>query len=296
VEHSLITDAPTVEQALAAFTGEAVSVTAERPVGGGCIANAARLETTHGPFFSKRSSSLPAAMFTVEAEGLAALACPGGPRVPRPVAVWTGAGEAFLLMEWIESARPGAGFHRRFGRELATLHRERRGDAFGLAHDNFIGSTPQPNTQEATWCAFFAEHRLGYQLQLAVDRSRLGSGTARSIESIMSRTSDLLVEPEHPSLLHGDLWGGNYMCDTEGRAVLIDPAVYYGHPEADLAMTELFGGFRPEFYSGYSEVSPIDRGYRERRDLYNLYHMLNHLNIFGGGYRGSVESIVARYS
>jgi fructosamine-3-kinase len=142
------------------------------------------------------------------------------------VAVWTGPGEAFLLMEWIEAARPGAGFHRRFGRELATLHRERRGDAFGFAHDNFIGSTPQPNKEGPNWCAFFAERRLGYQLQLAVDRKRLGAGAAQAVESIMGRIDSLLVEPEHPSLLHGDLWGGNYMCDTEGRPVLIDPAVY----------------------------------------------------------------------
>jgi fructosamine-3-kinase len=116
------------------------------------------------------------------------------------------------------------------------------------------------------------------------------------IDSIINRIRSLLVEPHRPSLLHGDLWGGNYMCDAAGAVVLIDPAVYYGHPEADLAMTELFGGFRPSFYGGYRNESPLQPGYEDRRDLYNLYHMLNHLNIFGGGYLGSVQSIVAAYS
>lgn len=306
-DDSLIQDAPTVEQAIRRIAGSDATVSGRSPVAGGCISNGECLTLTNGDqVFAKRSSRLPATMFPAEAAGLEALACDEGPRVPRPLAVWPGegsgsgraprgGGESFIIMEWIDTGRPRAGFHAEFGRALAHLHRSRTNDRYGFDGDNFIGSTEQPNAWSESWLEFFAKQRIGFQVRLAHDRKRIDSGLVRSIEKILDRIADILPEPERASLLHGDLWGGNYLCDSEGRAVLIDPAVYYGHPEADLAMTELFGGFRREFYRAYERVNPLVPGYAERRDLYNLYHMLNHLNLFGGGYLGSVRSIVSRY-
>jgi fructosamine-3-kinase len=176
------------------------------------------------------------------------------------------------------------------------MHQSLVNDRFGFESDNYIGSTEQPNTWTNTWCEFFGVQRIGFQARLARDRGRIGSQLSKSIDALVGRIQLLLPEPRHPALLHGDLWGGNYLCDSTGNPVLIDPAVYYGHPEADLAMTELFGGFDAAFYRAYRDESPVDSGYSARRDLYNLYHMLNHLNIFGGSYLGSVQSIVASYS
>lgn len=293
----LITDASTVEEAIRRLAGKPATIVSRSPVSGGCIANGLRLETSTGRrYFCKQSATLPPAMFTAEARGLLALRCDGGPRVPQPVAVFTGGRESFILMEWVEAGRASGGFQRRFGGKLARMHRTLAGDRFGFEADNFIGSTPQPNPWSDSWLAFFAEQRLGFQTRRAVDAGRLDARTARAVESIMGRVGDLLVEPPRPSLLHGDLWGGNFLCDSTVEPVLIDPAVYYGHPEADLAMTELFGGFGADFYGGYREVSPLQPGYRDRRDLYNLYHMLNHLNIFGHGYLAGVQSIVGRYT
>jgi fructosamine-3-kinase len=175
------------------------------------------------------------------------------------------------------------------------MHRQGRGESFGFPMDNYIGSTPQPNERHSDWHEFFAQQRLGFQVKLALDSGKLDSGLAGDIERIQSRLPDLLPNTDHPALLHGDLWGGNYMVDSNGDPVLIDPATYYGHREADLAMTQLFGGFRNAFYEAYEEEWPLERGFSERADLYNLYHMLNHLNIFGGGYLGSVRSIVRGY-
>ncbi len=307
----LITDVPTVEEALSRHTGRNIEVVSRTPVSGGCIANGVRLDASDEcSYFLKQSATLPPAMFLAEALGLRALRSRGGPRVPQPIAVFPGesvqAGPgrepnraeqgSFVLMEWIETGRPGGGFHRRFGQQLARMHDELTGERFGFPKDNFIGSTPQPNSWRDSWCEFFAEVRLGFQVRLAVDHGRVDARTAQNIESIMRRAGEFLVEPAAPSLLHGDLWGGNYLCDATGEPVLIDPATYYGHPEADLAMTELFGGFRPDFYRAYEAESPLAPGYKTRKDLYNLYHMLNHLNIFGGSYLGSVQSIAARYA
>ena len=292
----MIDDARSLDEAIERVAGAGVRITGRSSVSGGCIANGARLDLSNGSrLFVKQSTTLPEAMFGAEARGLAALRCEDGPRLPRPLAVGATDREPFILMEWIDAGGPGPGFHERFGRELARMHRALAGDRFGFESDNFIGSTEQPNTWSDSWCGFFASHRIGFQARLARDRAKIDSRLSRSIDTIVNRMGSLLVEPDHPSLLHGDLWSGNYLCDDAGHPVLIDPAVYYGHPEADLAMTELFGGFPPAFYRAYRDETPLQPGYSERRDLYNLYHMLNHLNIFGGSYLGSVRSIVSRY-
>ncbi|MEE8440737.1 MAG: fructosamine kinase family protein [Spirochaetia bacterium] len=292
----MIDDARSLDDAIEQIGGPGVRITGRSSVPGGCIANGARLDLSNGTrIFVKQSSALPEAMFGAEARGLRAMRCEDGPRVPRPLAVGAAGSEPFILMEWIDAGRPGPGFHERFGSMLARMHRSLTGDRFGFESDNFIGSTEQPNTWSDNWCEFFASHRIGFQARLARDRGRIDSRLSGSIDSIVNRIGSLLIEPEHRSLLHGDLWSGNYLCDKSGTPVLIDPAVYYGHPEADLAMTELFGGFPPAFYRAYRDETPLQPGYPGRRDLYNLYHMLNHLNIFGGSYLGSVRSIVTRY-
>jgi fructosamine-3-kinase len=292
----MVEDARSVEEAIQQLFGTEVEIVRSRGVSGGCIANGSRLELSNGQsLFAKQSESLPPRMFAAEALGLTAMQSERGPRVPRPLAVNTGTQSAFIIMEWIESGRPGAGFHEKFGRMLARMHQSLVGERFGFESDNYVGSTEQQNRWAGTWCEFFATRRIGFQTRLARDRGRVDSVLSKSIDSIINRMDTLLTEPECPALLHGDLWGGNYLCDDTGEPVLIDPAVYYGHPEADLAMTELFGGFNPAFYGAYGNELPLHPGYKQRRDLYNLYHMLNHLNIFGGGYLGSVQAIVSHY-
>ncbi|MCR4940411.1 MAG: fructosamine kinase family protein [Treponemataceae bacterium] len=165
--------------------------------------------------------------------------------------------------------------------------------AFGFFQDNFIGATPQCNSPKASWLDFFRENRLAPQFK-ATD-SYFSEADRALNTKLLDHLEDFLLEPDKPSLLHGDLWSGNVMCGPEGKAMLIDPATYIGHAEADLAMTELFGGFPPKFYQAYKEVNPLQPGYESRRDLYNLYQLLNHLNLFGAGYLGAVRSVVSEY-
>ena len=180
--------------------------------------------------------------------------------------------------------------------DTAFLFPERGGQTtYGFPIDNYIGSTPQINTPKDSWVDFFRECRLHPQVRMAYDAGYLERSAMRQADSIMERLETLLPEPDHPSLLHGDLWGGNYMTGPDGKAWLIDPATYVGHREADLAMTELFGGFAPAFYSAYRSIAHVDAGYDERRDLYNLYHLLNHVNLFGYSYVGSVLHILNRF-
>lgn len=234
-------------------------------------------------------------MFREEARGLNALADRFPLKVPRPLAVGKEGTVDFLIMEYIKSSSQGISFWRDFARAMAEMHRSGGSNNYGFENDNYIGSTRQINESMDCWTDFFCEKRLLFQLNLAKSRRLADSFTIKGIENICSRINSLLPEPDFPSLLHGDLWSGNYMTDENGQAVLIDPAVYYGHREADLAMTELFGGFNRNFYNVYNEVFPLEKGYSERKDLYNLYHMLNHLNLFGTSYGGSVRSIISAY-
>jgi len=266
-------------------------------VGGGCISNGQKLEFPDGrALFLKQARGLPEGMFAKEAQGLAALREPDVIRVPQPLAIGSEEGVPFLLLEWIETGTRGPQFAERLGRRLADLHRFSGDGQFGFAFDNYIGSTPQPNGVRASWIEFFAERRLRFQLTLAAEKQRVDRAVQREIEQVIDRLPQLLPEPEQPSLLHGDLWGGNLMVDDHGDPVLIDPAPYFGHREADLAMTRLFGGFPSLFYASYQESWPLSDGFEERVDLYNLYHLLNHLNLFGSGYLSSVRSIAGAYA
>lgn len=258
-------------------------------VSGGCINQAVRLETTSGErFFLKSNASSPADMFFREAEGLRELMVEGAPRVPEVFLVR----EQAILMEDLQPAPRAEGYWAQFGRQLAELH-QHHAPLFGFAEDNYLGSTPQKNTQEEDGCKFFAEHRLIYQVRLARKDGKLGRGDARGVERLADQLRDRI--PDQPaSLLHGDLWSGNAITDDQGDPALIDPAVYYGWAEADLAMTALFGSFPETFYSAYQDVRPLEQGFRDRYPVYNLYHLLNHLNLFGGHYRGQVRRTLER--
>ena len=293
----MITDVASVEEAVARRFGSEVTVKGRRGVGGGSINRTGTIELSNGvTLFLKENSRDHKDLFKAEAAGLEALRAAEGPRVPEPVALFEDGRNQYLLMEAIPQGRKSGDFFFRFGRELARLHETNKTEAFGFSMDNHIGSTPQKNPWTGSWVEFYGEHRLRFQIGLARRKGLADGSMEKGVERIIEKLDSLLPEPEHPALLHGDLWGGNYMVDEQGEPVLIDPAVYYGHREADLAMTELFGGFRPEFYRAYDEAYPLQPGYKGRVDLYNLYHLLNHLNLFGGGYAGSCRSIIRQYS
>ena len=277
------------------------------PLGGGCIAEARVATFGDGSRVFVKCASGAAGMFEREAEGLRALARAAAIRIPEVLAV---SGDA-LVLEFIGSARRKAGFFEAFGRRFARLHRH-RGPAFGFPHDNFIGSTPQPNAplhggwkawaagemgseEGASWPEFFMERRLRFQARLAGER-RQAPELLSLLDRAEGRMHDLLAAaPEPPGILHGDLWGGNYIEDELGEPCLIDPAAYFGHREADLAMTRLFGGFDAGFYDAYGEAFPLAPGHQDRLPLYQLYHLLNHLNLFGQAYHGQCLRILQRY-
>lgn len=285
-----------LEAAIEQATGQAARIIAGASVGGGCIHDARRIDLADGRRYFVKSNPNPLPdMFECEAEGLAALAAVGALRVPRPLCTG-GDGAAFIVMECIEPGRPGSRFSEEFGRRFALLHRQSAQSRYGFHRDNYLGSTPQENAWSDDWVEFWRQRRFAYQLRLGRRRGELDGEMERRLVRLMERLPELIGEPGEPAcLLHGDLWGGNYLCDAAGEAVLIDPAVYYGRREADLAMTLLFGGFDRRFYAAYHEAWPLAPGSETRLEIYKLYHLLNHLNHFGGSYRGACMAILSRY-
>ena len=276
--------------------GTDATIVGFRAVGGGSIHRAERLDLADGGAVFVKSSREEAggAMFEAEAAGLEALGGPGVLRVPANH--WTGqAGDvAFLVMEAIDESSAGGEFWEAFGRGLAQLHRATRAERFGFETDNFIGSTPQANPWTDDGVAFVRDHRLGFQLDLARQRGVSDPEIDRLGERLLERLDGWLDPAEPPCLLHGDLWSGNFLVDAEGAPVLIDPAVHYGHREADLAMSRLFGGFAPAFYEAYEEAWPLAPGAAERQAIHQLYHLLNHLNLFGDGYADGCKRLLRR--
>ena len=280
-----------IAEAISQATGRGFEADVRQSAGGGCISHAEILTGLDGRrFFVKLNDTRHADMFAAEAAGLAELEAADAIRVPHPVTRGVAGGQAFLVLEWLPLGDRGSGVE--LGRRLANLHRT-TGTAFGWKQDNTIGSTHQPNPPCDDWLVFYASHRLGHQLALA-GQSGIGRQTVDRGEALRARLADFF--PGHtplPSLLHGDLWGGNFGY-ADGAPVLFDPAVYFGDREADLAMTELFGGFPADFYAAYREAWPLDPGYGTRKTLYNLYHVLNHYNLFGGGYAGQARAMIDR--
>jgi fructosamine-3-kinase len=264
-------------------TGRPFSQCATRELGGGCINHAARLTGDGGDYFIKRNAAERADMFAAEAEGLRELAAARAVRVPAVVCLGTAGNTSFLVLEFLELSGGDGRTPERLGRGLAQMHRATL-DTFGWKRDNTIGSTPQINTPSREWIDFWRERRLGYQLELAARNGLRGEIQRRGERLLTGLEGFFTGHRPAPSLLHGDLWGGNHAALPDGTPVIFDPAVYYGDREADLAMTELFGGFSGNFYGAYREAWPLDSGYPVRKTLYNLYHVLNHYNLFGGGY------------
>ncbi len=262
-----------------------------REVGGGSINRSCVVDSDAGRLFLKINAASCFEMFAAEAEGLAELAGAAELRVPRVHGFGIAGGDAWLAMECLELGRADEACRRRLGEGLAALHRH-TADAHGWHRDNTIGSTPQPNRRDPDWVRFLGEQRIGHQLDLAA-----GVGAGDLLEDghrLLERLGEFFTDYRPvPSLLHGDLWGGNFGA-VGGEPVIFDPAVYFGDRETDIAMTELFGGFGAAFYEAYRSAWPLDPGYEIRRDLYQLYHVLNHLNLFGGAYLGQARSLIGR--
>ncbi len=244
--------------------------------------------------FVKTYNRKDASFCEAEVTGLEAIARTGAIGTPRIF----GCGISFLLLENLRGGRQIPDYWETLGHQLADMHRAETkdyvsGGKYGFFCDNYIGEGTQINTPHESWVSFFRDCRLEPQFQRA--ERYFNKEDLRRIRLLLDRMEDFLTEPVHPSLLHGDLWAGNVLPGNDGRAWLIDPAVYVGHAEADIAMTELFGGFPAAFYDAYRESGMLPPDYRERRDLYNLYHLLNHLNLFGGGYLSSVKRTLGRY-
>jgi protein-ribulosamine 3-kinase len=231
-------------------------------------------------------------MFEAEAAGLQALLDTHAIRTAVPLCSGQIGDQAYLVTEYIELGRPSENSHELAGRQLALLH-SATATQFGWQLDNHIGATPQPNGWRDNWIDFWREQRLGYQLELAACNG-YGGRLQMLGEQMLDQFPTLIDHAPQPSLIHGDLWGGNMSFDSTGQPVIYDPATYYGDREAEIAMTELFGGFSGDFYAAYREAWPLDAGYVTRKTLYNLYHILNHLNLFGGGYLGQAQGMMER--
>ena len=282
-----------IEQAIREATGGDFHVRRQVAAGGGCINSAYRLEDEGGTYFVKLNRKELCPMFEAEAEGLREIAATQTVRVPSPVCCGVAGDQAYLVMESLNLRSGRGACDPLMGQRLAALHRITM-PYFGWSRDNTIGSTPQPNSRHRNWIEFWAEMRLGFQLKLAASQG-YGGNLQREGEKLRERLPFFFAEHHpKPSLLHGDLWSGNYASGETGEPVIFDPACYYGDREADIAMTELFGGFGEGFYVAYAEAYPLDAGYATRKVLYNLYHILNHLNLFGGGYLTQAESMIAR--
>jgi protein-ribulosamine 3-kinase len=278
-----------VAAALSDFDISVVSDIAPRSVGGGDISAAWRLQTTDGPLFLKTTKASGFDMFEAEADGLSALANANAVRVPQVRALTPFDDGSLIALEWLELGEASMKISSAFGQQLADLHR-RTQEQFGWNRDNYLGLTQQPNGCADNWLDFYREQRLEHQLRLAAENgysNELGPAGQKLLDNLDAFFVDYVPAA---SLLHGDLWGGNWSA-VEGQAVIYDPAVYYGDRETDLAMTRLFGGFSEEFYAAYDDSWPLHDGYEHRIALYQLYHVLNHLNLFGAGYLNRAISL-----
>lgn len=283
-----------LQQALSKHTSNRVTIQNVSAVSGGSINYSFLLHTTAGKYFVKYNSATRFLdMFLKEAHALKLMAATHTIPVPGMITNGTAGTDAYLLMEYLEPTAKAPNFWQQFGAYLAALHRNTQMQ-YGLDEDNYMGSLPQRNTLKSDWVNFFVENRLMPQVMLAREHGLLSEQDVQQFENLYTKLDDLLPT-EQPALIHGDLWSGNFLSGPQGRAFIVDPALYYGHREAELAMTTLFGGFDAAFYNAYYEAWPLLPGWRNRLDIYNLYPLLIHLNLFGSGYLASVRGILKGY-
>lgn len=261
-------------------------------VGGGCINEAYQVSNGDSEYFVKLNSADKESMFAAEAAGLEEIITSNSVLAPKAICWGSTNSHSYIVMESL-ALGGSQNSSALLGQQLAQMHKSTASE-FGWKIDNTIGSTPQPNKRNSDWIRFFAKSRLGFQLDLAKRKGCNHSLIDNGLLLIDSVNSFFSSYNPAPSLLHGDLWSGNYGVTQSGQPVIFDPAVYYGDREADIAMTELFGGFGGDFYSSYNETWPLDEGYQTRKTLYNLYHILNHYNMFGGGYEKQANSMIQK--
>jgi fructosamine-3-kinase len=269
--------------------GQPFQLETRRSVSGGCINSGYAISGSQQTYFVKVNQADQLAMFAAEAVGLEEMLASQTIRVPKAICWGTAAGSAYLVLEWLELGYKGESAWEAMGQRLAALHKTSSPDGFGWKMSNTIGSTVQVNPWTIDWTEFWAEYRLGYQFKLAAQKGGVFPNQNRLLNAIPK-----LLEGYHPqpSLVHGDLWSGNAAVTQTGEPVIFDPAIYYGDREVDLAMTELFGSFPADFYRGYTAAFPLDSGYPQRKTLYNLYHILNHFNLFGGSYAAQANRMI----
>ncbi len=281
------------ESALFQSLGSKVTISSSRFVSGGCINNTLKLETSEGPFFIKWNDHEDNDMFEKEALGLQLLSKQDILHVPEVLGTGNADGKNYLLLSYIQKNPPKSDFWTHFGQSLAKLHQV-TSPAFGLSHNNYIGRLPQNNEQMKDWIDFFIEKRLEVQLGLAIYNRLVDQDFAKKFRMIYAQLPGLLPK-EPPALLHGDLWSGNFMSGDGGQPYVYDPAVYYGHREIELAFTRLFGGFDRLFYQSYHDTYPLEPGFEERIDIYNLYPLLVHVNLFGTSYLSGINQTLRKF-
>ncbi|NJK41850.1 MAG: fructosamine kinase family protein [Acaryochloridaceae cyanobacterium SU_2_1] len=283
-----------LQQQIEQLTGREFVIRDRIPISGGNINQTYHLSDGQQDYFVKLNTANKVGMFEAEALGLQAIHNCQSIRVPQPLGWGITGDQSYLILEWIALGQGDQQSWRKMGQQLAAMHRHSSDQGWGWHQNNTIGATPQLNPWMEDWAQFYTHHRLGYQLQLA---QRRGGHFTRG-ETLLARIPEILANHQPQSaLVHGDLWSGNAAFSRTGQPIILDPAVYYGDREVDIAMTKLFGGFPAAFYQGYQEAWPLEKGYEKRQILYNLYHILNHFNLFGGGYasqaQGMMEQILA---
>lgn len=283
-----------LEQELSKVIHQQLKLKHVSSVSGGSINAAYCLHTNVGDYMMKRNNkNAYPGMFEREAEGLAAIRNTKTIAVPGFVLLSDFEEDSFLVLEWIENSRSTSDASKLLGRQLAAMHKQ-TAESFGFHNDNYMGSLLQSNKQHDSWAGFFIEERLQPMVKIAVAKQLLNSQDVQNFDKLYTNLSGLFTE-ELPALVHGDLWGGNYLISMQGKPYLIDPAVSYGHREFDIAMTTLFGGFTNDFYEAYHESFPLQAGWEQRVALWNLYPLLLHLNLFGSGYLRQVRVGVMQY-
>jgi fructosamine-3-kinase len=279
-----------ISRHISQVTGVPFENVRQRSVGGGCINTAFVMSDSSRQFFVKTNRAALAPMFEAEFDGLKEIVETHTIKAPEPVCFGEDGSLAYLVMEYLPTGGGDGRSNEKLGENLAAMHKVTR-EHYGWFRDNTIGSTPQINEPADDWVSFWRDRRLAFQLELAANNG-YGGRLQQKGERLLGKLDAFFSQSPKASLLHGDLWSGNYAIADGGEPVIFDPAVYYGDREADLAMTELFGGFPAGFYAAYNNSYPLDEGYAVRKTLYNLYHIINHLNLFGGGYGGQAERMI----